>query len=161
LAEMGEALKHHYEHNPHHPEHHRRGVLDMTLIDLLEMLADWKASGERTDNGSMVSSLRHNAVRFNIPDVVMRMLWNTCRSLDWLDRPECGEPYPGQDEHPGLPRMFCDVPVGRDGRHPGNHETHLRTARVPGELSISPQAPQKWGPGYDHDQPVSGQGHSV
>lgn len=35
LKEMGPALKHHYEHNKHHPEHFKQGIQEMTLIDLV------------------------------------------------------------------------------------------------------------------------------
>jgi len=41
LKEMGAALKHHYENNSHHPEHFPDGINDMSLLDLIEMLADW------------------------------------------------------------------------------------------------------------------------
>ncbi len=43
LAEMKPALDHHYAANRHHPEHFPNGVNDMTLVDLIEMIADWKA----------------------------------------------------------------------------------------------------------------------
>src|SRR3990172_12749776 len=45
LKQMGGALKHHYENNSHHPEHFPNGINGMTLLDLIEMLADWKAAG--------------------------------------------------------------------------------------------------------------------
>lgn len=38
------TLDHHYANNRHHPEHFKNGVSDMHLIDILEMLMDWKAS---------------------------------------------------------------------------------------------------------------------
>jgi hypothetical protein len=44
---MGVALEHHYAHNAHHPEHHAGGIYSMTLLDLIEMLVDWKAASER------------------------------------------------------------------------------------------------------------------
>ena len=42
-GEMGKALDVHYSNNRHHPEHHPNGIDDMTLVDLVEMLCDWKA----------------------------------------------------------------------------------------------------------------------
>ena len=36
------TLQHHYEYNDHHPEHFSGGIQDMSLIQLLEMLADWR-----------------------------------------------------------------------------------------------------------------------
>ena len=39
---MGPALAHHYANNRHHPEHHKNGIDDMNLLDVVEMLCDWK-----------------------------------------------------------------------------------------------------------------------
>ena len=67
---MSQALAHHYAHNRHHSEHHRNGIQDMTLIDLLEMLVDWKAASERHNDGNILKSIEINALRFNIgPDI--------------------------------------------------------------------------------------------
>src|SRR6266576_517546 len=44
---MGAALEHHYEHNSHHPEHYENGIEGMSLLDLLEMICNWKAASER------------------------------------------------------------------------------------------------------------------
>src|SRR3954463_4241840 len=43
LRNMNPALLHHYANNRHHPEHFANGIEGMTLVDLVEMLADWKA----------------------------------------------------------------------------------------------------------------------
>jgi uncharacterized protein DUF5662 len=84
LREMKPALAHHYEHNSHHPEHFEHGILDMSLMDILEMLADWKAAGERHDPpNTMTSSIKKNAERFNIPPYLTNILFNTARELDW------------------------------------------------------------------------------
>jgi hypothetical protein len=88
LAEMGEALKHHYANNRHHPEHHRNGVSDMNLLDIIEMLADWKAATERHADGSITKSLEINPKRFNIDDQLAGILRNTVRDLGWHDRKE-------------------------------------------------------------------------
>lgn len=64
LAEMKPALDHHYSYNRHHPEHWSGGIKDMTLLDLIEMLVDWKAAGERHADGSMERSLTVNRPRF-------------------------------------------------------------------------------------------------
>ncbi|HLM20949.1 MAG TPA: DUF5662 family protein [Propionibacteriaceae bacterium] len=57
LAAMGDGLKHHYEANRHHPEHFDNGVNDMTLVDLVEMLADWKAATERHDDRDLAGTV--------------------------------------------------------------------------------------------------------
>lgn len=80
-AMMGPALAHHYANNAHHPEHHKRGVDDMTLLDVLEMFADWKASSERHNDGNILLSIEKNADRFNLSPQLVRILENTARVL--------------------------------------------------------------------------------
>ncbi len=78
LEEMKKsALGHHYEHNLHHPEHFPNGVDDMNLIDVLEMLCDWKAAGQRHSDGSIHKSLIINAERFKISPQLVKILENT------------------------------------------------------------------------------------
>jgi hypothetical protein len=48
LVGMGDALKHHYAANRHHPEHFENGIAGMNLIDLVEMICDWRAAAART-----------------------------------------------------------------------------------------------------------------
>jgi hypothetical protein len=84
LAEMSVALKHHYENNSHHPEHFENGIDGMTLIDLLEMVCDWKAATERHADGSIAASLIINKERFKISDQVSNILENTCKQMNWL-----------------------------------------------------------------------------
>lgn len=83
LKEMGVALQHHYENNRHHPEGWERGVADMSLIDIIEMLADWKAATLRHANGSIQNSLEINKDRFQISDQLSEILSNTIRELGW------------------------------------------------------------------------------
>lgn len=47
LIYMGEGLQHHYAVNRHHPEHFEQGIHGMNLIDILEMVCDWKAAAAR------------------------------------------------------------------------------------------------------------------
>jgi hypothetical protein len=55
---MGDGLKHHYAHNRHHPEFFGEdGVDGMSLVDVIEMLADWKAATEHHDDGDLAKSL--------------------------------------------------------------------------------------------------------
>lgn len=88
LKEMGVALEHHYAHNRHHPEFHKNGVDGMSLLDLLEMLVDWRAATERHADGSMNKSLFLNKTRFLIGDQLSNVLWNTADELDLLDAPK-------------------------------------------------------------------------
>jgi len=84
LAEMQEGLKVHYANNRHHPEHYREGISGMTLIDLIEMLADWKAATERHDDGDIQRSLEINQERFGIDDQLQAILTNTILLLGWF-----------------------------------------------------------------------------
>jgi hypothetical protein len=84
LAEMSVALKHHYANNSHHPEHFEAGIDGMTLIDLLEMICDWKAATERHADGSIGASLKINKERFKISDQLSKVLENTCKQMNWL-----------------------------------------------------------------------------
>lgn len=88
LEAMGEGLAHHYAHNRHHPEHFEDGINDMTLVDLVEMLADWKAATERHDDGSLSKSLEIQQERFEISDQLRRILTNTADYFGWLGRIE-------------------------------------------------------------------------
>lgn len=84
LRQMKPALDHHYANNSHHPEHYAEGVNDMTLLDLVEMLCDWKAATERHDDGCLRRSLESNQVRFKIDPQLQRILANTARDLRWI-----------------------------------------------------------------------------
>ena len=86
LRDMGPALAHHYAANRHHPEHFgTAGINGMTLVDLIEMLADWKAATERTQDGSLEESLVIQKKRFGISDQLYRILVNTAAYYGYLD----------------------------------------------------------------------------
>lgn len=86
LAEMGNALIHHYANNSHHPENRSNGINGMTLVDLIEMLADWKAATERHDDGYLAKSLVIQKERFNISDQLSEILDNTAKHFGWLEK---------------------------------------------------------------------------
>jgi hypothetical protein len=87
LEAMGEGLMHHYEANRHHPEHFKNGVNEMTLVDLVEMLADWKAATERHDDGDLAKSLEIQRERFGLSDQLVAILRNTAEHFGWVDVP--------------------------------------------------------------------------
>ena len=82
LEQLKPALDHHYASNRHHPEHFADGVNDMTLIDIIEMFCDWKASTLRHNDGNLLKSIELNAERFNIDGQLKQILINTARMLD-------------------------------------------------------------------------------
>ena len=77
------ALEHHYASNSHHPQHYENGIDGMSLLDLIEMLADWKAATSRHADGDMAKSLKINETRFNISPQLQAILENTVRELGW------------------------------------------------------------------------------
>lgn len=83
ITELGDALKHHYEFNCHHPEHYPDGVADMSLLDLIEMFCDWKAASMRHDNGDFEKSLEINRKRFGLSDQLAEIFENTRLELGW------------------------------------------------------------------------------
>jgi hypothetical protein len=82
LEALKPALEHHYAVNRHHPQHYPNGIADMNIVDLVEMIADWKASSERYNNGNLLKSIEINAKRFNIDEQLTQILVNTARMMD-------------------------------------------------------------------------------
>ena len=90
LKEMSVALDHHYDNNPHHPEYFFRknnsgftgmvGLHDMTLVDIVEMLCDWKAATLRHNNGDIYKSIEQNQKRFGYSDELKQIFINTVKS---------------------------------------------------------------------------------
>lgn len=76
------ALNRHYKNNRHHPEHFEQGIMDMNLIDIFEMICDWKASSERHEDGDIYKSIEINQERFGYSDDLKYILKNT---VDFLN----------------------------------------------------------------------------
>jgi hypothetical protein len=81
VAENGQLL--HFQANRHHPEHFPNGINDMTLVDVVELLCDWKAASERTGAGNLPKSLAVNAVRYEMSTQLLRIMVNTAMELGW------------------------------------------------------------------------------
>ncbi len=79
---LGDGLAHHYARNRHHPEWHKNGVQDMNLLDLIEMLCDWRAATERHNDGNIRKSIEKNAERFNINPQLVKIFENTADFLE-------------------------------------------------------------------------------
>ena len=82
LKELEPALEHHYSRNRHHPEHYKDGVNDMNLIDLIEMLVDWKSATLRHNDGNLRKSIEHNSKRFKLSKQLTRIFENTAELFD-------------------------------------------------------------------------------
>lgn len=81
LKEIQPALDHHYANNSHHPQFHKNGINDMTLVDLIEMFCDWKAASERHHDGNIRKSIEHNAGRFEMSPQLTKIFENTVKYL--------------------------------------------------------------------------------
>lgn len=82
LEGMGPALDHHYAFNRHHPEHFIKGIDGMNIIDLIEMLCDWKAATLRHDNGDILRSINFNKKRFKMSDQLVSIFQNSTELFD-------------------------------------------------------------------------------
>jgi uncharacterized protein DUF5662 len=82
-SKLIEPEKSGYDQITEQPEHYESGIAGMTLLDIVEMLCDWKAASERTKQGSIAQSLGHNRQRFQIDDQLASILENTVKELGW------------------------------------------------------------------------------
>ncbi len=77
LYNLRNALSHHYRYNRHHPEHFGNGIYGMSIMDLTEMICDWKASSLRQDDGDVFLGIEKSKYRFNYDKRMVRLLSNT------------------------------------------------------------------------------------
>jgi len=111
LSNMEPALDHHYRNNRHHPEHfkkyqciackqrfdmeviscpncacnmftiHETGIKGMNIVDIVEMLCDWKAASMRHADGNIFASINFNQKRFKYSDELASIFRNTAKEL--------------------------------------------------------------------------------
>ncbi len=53
----------------------------MTLVDLIEMLADWRAATKRNKNGNIRKSIDINAEKYGISPQLKKIFENTVREM--------------------------------------------------------------------------------
>lgn len=76
LATIRPAIEHHYRVNDHHPEFFEEGINGMHVVQMIEMLCDWKAASERSKTDFFVS-LETSRKRFTIDDQLFKIIVNT------------------------------------------------------------------------------------
>ena len=81
LENLKPALNHHYKANRHHPEHYKDGIKEMTLIDLLEMIIDWKSATLRHKVGDIIESIKKNQKRFGYSDELKQIFLNIVKEF--------------------------------------------------------------------------------
>lgn len=74
----------HLKKNRHHPEYHTEGINGMNLVDVIEMLCDWKAANAREKDVNILQSIDINAKRFGIDDQLKKILINTVNSYEMI-----------------------------------------------------------------------------
>jgi hypothetical protein len=86
LRKMKVGIDHHYSVSRHHPEFFADGINGMNLLDLIELMCDWKAAGERhkLHPGDIFKSIEINAERFHMDDQLKQILLNTATYL-WYE----------------------------------------------------------------------------
>lgn len=83
LKGLKPALDHHYAVNRHHPEHFgEQGIKGMNIVDIVEMLCDWKASTLRQQGGNLLTSIEKNRERFDYSKDLQSLLNNTARFFE-------------------------------------------------------------------------------
>jgi hypothetical protein len=78
------ALDNHYSNNRHHTGYHKNGIYDMNLIDILEMLADWKAASRRSPTQTFKESLPKCYKKYNINETLQKIIETTLKDLGWI-----------------------------------------------------------------------------
>lgn len=89
IKRLQKALTHHYKVNSHHPEHYEHGVADMTLVDVVEMLMDWKAASERGKTGYL--DLESSFERFHFDPQLANIFRKTCKFFGWTTKRDIEE----------------------------------------------------------------------
>jgi hypothetical protein len=54
----------HYFNSPHHPEFYKGGFSEMSFLDRVEMIVDWKAATKRNLNGDIKMSISNNQEKY-------------------------------------------------------------------------------------------------
>ena len=79
-----QATDHHYKLNRHHIEYFSDGIDGMNLIDLIELLCDWKSAtlNHPENPGDMARSLQVATEKYKISPQLARVLYNTIQDCN-------------------------------------------------------------------------------
>lgn len=78
------AVDHHYKYNRHHTGRWPNGIDDMSLIDIIEMLADWKAAERRSPDKQLIDTLDYAFKKYKIGGQLALIIKNTLKDLKWI-----------------------------------------------------------------------------
>jgi hypothetical protein len=79
------AIDHHYKENRHHTGFHKDGINNMNLVDLAEMIADWKAAERRSPDKKLVDTLAYAFEKYGIGEQLGEIITNTLVDLGWIE----------------------------------------------------------------------------
>ena len=79
------AVEHHYRNNRHHTGYWKeRDINGMNLIDIIEMLADWKAAERRSPDKTLEDTFEFAFKKYKIEDQLAQIIKNTLKDLEWI-----------------------------------------------------------------------------
>jgi len=73
LEKNKDALQLHYSRTDHHPEHYKN-YKEMSLVALIEMVADWKAAIKKNPNGDLNKSFEIAREKYGMSDEIIDFL---------------------------------------------------------------------------------------
>ena len=76
-----DAIKLHWKHNSHHPEHFKSPI-DMEKIDVMEMCCDWHARSCQKDTDFLEFVKERQENRFHFPEWMFAEIWHYCQVLN-------------------------------------------------------------------------------
>lgn len=79
---LAPALEIHYKKNRHHIQHHKNGIHDFTLVDLVELFCDNCAAVKRQKTGNIDKSIDICERKFNIDHQIAEILHNQVHEDD-------------------------------------------------------------------------------
>ena len=91
IMENNDCFDLHSKRNSHHPEFHNKPA-DMTLLDIIEMVCDWRGAHIAYGNkGDWMSSTKHNISRYEFTDAQKWAINQVAKLLDKKDNIDTAE----------------------------------------------------------------------
>ena len=81
------AVDSHHQKNRHHTGFHKNGINDMTLIDIIEMICDWRAAARRSPDKAFADTLDYAYKKYGVNEQLRKIMENTFKSLRWKEKP--------------------------------------------------------------------------
>lgn len=79
------AVDHHHKNNSHHTDFWQDGINDMSLMDIIEMISDWKAANRRSaDQKSFCNTLEFAFKKAKVDPQLQKIIMNTLQELSWI-----------------------------------------------------------------------------